>query len=59
MDQGYLKTVDEALGGPDAQKWKEAMETEMGTTDKMGTWKLEELLKDRETIGNKWVFLQK
>ena len=59
LDQGDLKTVDEALGGSDAKKWKEAMETEMGTIDKMGTWKLEKLLEDRETIGNKWVFLQK
>ena len=31
------KTVEEALGGSDAQKWKEAMETEMGTIDKMRT----------------------
>ena len=59
LDQGDPKTVDEALGGSDAEKWKEAMETEMGTIDKMGTWKLEKLLEDRETIGNKWVFLWK
>jgi hypothetical protein len=35
------------------------METEIGTIKKMGTWKLEELPADRETIGNKWVFLWK
>ena len=35
------------------------METKMRTIEKMGTWKLEKLLEDRETIGNKWVFLQK
>ena len=59
LDQGDLKTVDEALGESDAEKWKEAMETKMGTIDKIGTWKLEKLLEDRETIGNKWVFLWK
>ena len=53
------KTVEEALGRLDAQKWKEAMEAKMGTIDKMGTWKLDKLLADRETIGNKWVFLRK
>ena len=58
-NQDEPKTVEEALGGPDAEKWKEAMETEMGTIEKMGTWKLEELPADRETIGNKWVFLWK
>ena len=58
-DQDDPKTVEEALSGPDAEKWKEAMETEMGTINKMGTWKLEELPKERETIGNKWVFIRK
>jgi hypothetical protein len=58
-NQDDPKTVDEALSGPDAEKWKEAMETEIGTIKKMGTWKLEELPADRETIGNKWVFLRK
>ena len=53
------RTVDEALNGPDTEKWREAMETEMETIKKMGTWKLEELPKERETIGNKWVFLRK
>ena len=53
------KTVEETLGGSDAKQWKKAMETEMETISKMGTWDLEELPKDWETIGNKWVFLRK
>ena len=53
------KTVEEALGRSDAKQWKEAMETKMETISKMGTWDLEELPKDQETIGNKWVFLRK
>jgi Reverse transcriptase (RNA-dependent DNA polymerase) len=58
-NQDDLKTIEEALSGSDAEKWKEAMKTEMGTIAKMETWKSEELPADRETIGNKWVFLQK
>jgi hypothetical protein len=53
-NQDDPKTIEEALSRSDAEKWKEAMETEMGTIAKMGTWKLEELPADRETIGNKW-----
>ena len=53
------KTVEETLGGSDAKQWKKAMETEMETISKMGTWDLEELPKDWETIGNKWVSLRK
>jgi reverse transcriptase-like protein len=59
VDQDNPKTADEALSGPDAERWKEAMETEMGTIEKMGTWELEDLPKERQTIGNKWVFVKK
>ena len=59
INQDDPKTVEEALNGPDATKWKEAMETEMETIKRMGTWELEELPKERQTIGNKWVFLKK
>ena len=59
VNQDDPKTVEEALNGPDAMKWKEAMEIEMETIRKMGTWRLEELPKERQPIGNKWVFLRK
>ena len=58
-DQDNPKTVEEALNSPNAERWKEAMEARMGTIKKMGKWKLEKLPEDRETIGNKWVILQK
>ena len=53
-DQDDPKTIEEALNSPNAERWKEAIEAKMGTIEKMGTWKLEKLLEDRETIGNKW-----
>ena len=58
-DQDNPKTVEEAPNSPDAERWKEAMEAKMGTIERMGTWKLKKLPEDRETIGNKWVFLRK
>ena len=53
------KTVEEALNSPEAEEWKKAMETEMGTIKRMGTWTLEELPEDRKTVGSKWVFNKK
>ena len=53
------KTVEEALNSTEAEEWKKAMKTEMGTLKKMGKWILEDLLKERQTVGSKWVFNKK
>ena len=53
------KSIEEALNTTDAEEWKKAMETEMGTIQRMGTWTLEKLPKDRKTVGSKWVFNKK
>ncbi|QRV85696.1 Copia-like polyprotein/retrotransposon [Ceratobasidium sp. AG-Ba] len=52
-------TVDEALAGPDASIWKEAMESEVATLKKMGTYEPVELPPGRKAIGNKWVLTLK
>ncbi|QRV80986.1 integrase core domain protein [Ceratobasidium sp. AG-Ba] len=52
-------TVDEALAGPDASIWKEAMESEVATLEKMGTYEPVELPPGRKAIGNKWVLTLK
>ncbi|QRV96308.1 Retrovirus-related Pol polyprotein from transposon TNT 1-94 [Ceratobasidium sp. AG-Ba] len=46
-------SVEQALAGPDADKWKAAMEIETNTLQKMGTFEPVELPKDRKAIGNK------
>ena len=53
------KTVDEALTGSEAEEWRKAMEIEIETLKKMGTWRLEDLPEGRETVGCKWVFVKK
>ena len=36
-------SLDEALRGPDAQKWQEALDYEINQLEKMGTWIIEDL----------------
>ena len=50
------RTVDEALSGPYADKWKEAMDQEMHTLLERGTWELTELPPGKKPVGVKWVF---
>ncbi|QRW07889.1 Retrovirus-related Pol polyprotein from transposon TNT 1-94 [Ceratobasidium sp. AG-Ba] len=52
---GDNPTVAEALLGPDAAKWQAAMEEEVNTPEKMGTYQLVELPAGRKAMGNKWV----
>jgi hypothetical protein len=49
-------TVAEALKGPYAPKWKEAMDTEMNTLMERGTWELTELPPGKKPVGVTWVF---
>lgn len=53
------KDYDEAVKSPDAENWKAAMDEEMHSHHKFGTWKLVDLPVGRKAIGNKWVFATK
>jgi len=57
--EDLLRNYEEAIEGDEREKWKAAMNEEIGTLGKMGTWKLEELPTDRKPVGCKWVFLRK
>ena len=48
--------MDKALGSAEAENWIKAMETEMETLAKMGTWTMEDLPEGRDPIGCKWVY---
>ncbi|KAF8675606.1 GAG-pre-integrase domain [Rhizoctonia solani] len=52
-------TVEEALAGPQANKWSEAMWKEVSTLKRMGTYEHVEPPKDCKPIGNKWVLTLK
>jgi hypothetical protein len=49
-------TLEEALQGPHALQWREAMDREWRTLQERGTWVLEELPEGRRPVGVKWVF---
>lgn len=53
------RSYEEALAGDEGEKWKAAMDEEINTLGKMGTWKLEDAPQDRKPVGCKWVFLRK
>src|SRR6266508_4358749 len=58
-EEDLPKNYEEVIEGDEREKWKAAMDEEIGTLGKMGTWKLEDLPTDRNPVGCKWVFLRK
>lgn len=51
--------VDDPLPFEDArkdEKWKQAMDCEIESIERNGTWELTDLPKGAQTIGVKWVF---
>jgi transposase InsO family protein len=52
-------TIEDALNGEEADQWKKAIDEELDTLKKMGTWELADLPEGRKPIGCKWVFVKK
>ncbi|KAJ1525556.1 hypothetical protein ONE63_010361 [Megalurothrips usitatus] len=50
------QTVEEALSRPDAREWKRAMDEEMESLNRHGTWELVSRPDGRNVISSKWVF---
>ena len=59
VEEDCHNTVKEAMDSEEGEKWKTAMEEEIGTLKKMETWTLEYLPTDWNAIGCKWVFVRK
>eukprot|EP00794_Sanderia_malayensis_P016396 gene16396-biopygen12085 len=56
QDEGPV-SIEEALSGPDASKWKDAADSEYKSVIQNGTWKLVDLPDDKN--GCKWIFKKK
>lgn len=52
-------TVEEALGGPEAKKWRQAMQNEMDSIASNNVWTLVNSPKDKKPINSKWIFKKK
>ena len=51
----FVLSAKEALSGPDAENWRKAMEDEMESLRKTGTWTLVEPPNNRQIVTCKWV----
>lgn len=49
-------TYDEALEGPDAEKWRKVINYELKQHEKNSTWQLVPRRPGMRTIDSKWVF---
>jgi transposase InsO family protein len=52
-------TYEEAMSGPDAHKWREAMQAEINCLHAAGTYNVVPLPQGRTAIGGKWVYKTK
>ena len=52
-------TVEEALSGPEKDKWKEAMKKEMDSLRANDVYDIVKLPQHRKTVGCKWIFKRK
>jgi len=53
---GDPKMLREAPSYPDRPRWKEAMDREVETLEKAGTWITVSRLPNKNVVGRKWVF---
>ena len=59
LDNGEPSNYEEAMAGPDSDKWLEAMKSEIGPMYENEVWTLTDLPNDRRAIVNKWIFKKK
>ena len=59
LDNGEPSNYEEAMAGPDSDKWLEAMKSEIGSMYENEVWTLTDLPVERRAIENKWIFKKK
>jgi hypothetical protein len=59
LDNGEPSNYEEAMAGPDSEKWLEAMKSEIGSMYENKVWTLVDLPDERQAIENKWIFKKK
>jgi hypothetical protein len=50
--KGYWEVVN----GPNGQVWKEAVDRELDSIDRAGTWNVVDKVEGEKEVGSKWVF---
>ena len=59
LDNNEPSNYEEAMAGPDSNKWLEAMQFEIGSMYENKVWTLTDLPDDRRAIENKWIVKKK
>ena len=59
LDHDEPTNYEEAMAGPDSNKWLEAMQSEIESMYENKVWTLTDLPDDRRPIENKWIFKKK
>jgi hypothetical protein len=59
LGNGEPSNFEEAMVGPDSNKWFEAMKSEIGSMYENKVWTLVDLPDDRQAIENKWIYKKK
>ena len=59
VDNGEPSNYEEAMAGPDSNKWLQAMKSEIGSMYENEVWTLTDLPDDRRAIENKRIFKKK
>jgi len=59
LDHDEPMNYEEAMMGPDSEKWLEAMKSEIGSMYENKVWTLVDLPDDWQAIENKWIFKRK
>ena len=59
LDNSEPTSYEEAMVGPDSNKWLGAMKSEIGSMYDNKVWTLVDLHDDRQTIENEWIFKKK
>jgi hypothetical protein len=59
LDNGEPLNYEEAMAGPDSEKWLHAMKSEIGSMYENKVWTLVDLPDERRAIENKWIFKKK
>ena len=59
LDNDEPMSYEEAMVGPDSNKWLEAMKSEIGSMYENKVWPLVDFPKDWQAIENKWIFKKK
>ena len=58
-DEDLPNTIEEARNSYDSENWEKAIQTELDILRDKNTWELIEPPKDRNIVGNRWVFTKK